>query len=59
MENQVTTRRAAILAAANEVKAKRPDYFNDIYAIVANHGLDLNSFTPAELVEFERRAGLK
>lgn len=59
MEDQVTTRRAKILAAANEVRDAQCEYFNDIYAIVANHGIDLNSLTPVELDEFERRAGLK
>lgn len=59
MEDQVTTRRAKILAAANEVRDEQLEYFNDIYAVVANHGIDMNSFTPAELDEFKRRAGIK
>ena len=59
MEDQVSTRRAKILAAANEVRDEQCEYFNDIYAIVASHGIDLNSLSPAELNEFERRAGIR
>ena len=58
MEGQVTTRRAKILAAADEVRDNQLDMIDDIYAVVADHGLDLCDFTPAELDEFTRRAGL-
>lgn len=59
MDDQISTRRAKILAAANEVRDEQLEYFNDIYAVVANHGIDMNTFTLAELDEFERKAGLK
>ena len=59
MEDQVTTRRTKILAAANEVRDRQLDCFNDIYVIAANHGVDMNSLSQAELYEFERRAGLR
>lgn len=52
MEDQVTTRRARLKAAEKEVKALRPDCFNDVCRIIYNHGVDAASLTDAEWAMF-------